>query len=394
MPRPPRRRSSAAVVAADPTLARRHRPRADRRRSPDDLPRLTVRSRRPPRLAVVAGSERALAALRATADRSGWRTVGGQRRGRRPAGDDPPAARPDGRRRAGRRGRPAAARRALDDRRAGRRSSPPWPSAVPSCRSSSPAAMSEGQAAFGDVGDSARRRSCSRPAARARGRRGGDPLAAFLLGGRPARSTTHAAPSAPATQTLADVLDRRVETIVLGHDAVGPGERRPGGRRRDGARPGWPWCRRRRSHRTNPTMPSSTASSCGRPSRPTGTACATGCASCASPRGPTWPARAPPCAWPPPGRPWGGSSTHTPGAAWSTAPDLVVTVRRRLVAGPGTDRHPGHRRCRPPHRAPASTPSTTPGCSASLGAIPDPDERRLLHGATSPTTCSRRSAAS
>ena len=43
---------------------------------PDDLPRLVVRSRRPRRLAVVAGSERTLDGLVATADRSGWRTSG------------------------------------------------------------------------------------------------------------------------------------------------------------------------------------------------------------------------------------------------------------------------------------------------------------------------------
>jgi hypothetical protein len=39
-----------------------------------DLPRVEVTSRRPPRLAVVAGSERALASLVASASRSGWRT--------------------------------------------------------------------------------------------------------------------------------------------------------------------------------------------------------------------------------------------------------------------------------------------------------------------------------
>ena len=40
------------------------------------LPRLEVRSQRPRRLAIVAGSERALTALLATAARSGWRASG------------------------------------------------------------------------------------------------------------------------------------------------------------------------------------------------------------------------------------------------------------------------------------------------------------------------------
>ena len=42
----------------------------------DALPRFEVRSRRPRRLAVVAGAERTLARLMATAGRSGWRPTG------------------------------------------------------------------------------------------------------------------------------------------------------------------------------------------------------------------------------------------------------------------------------------------------------------------------------
>ena len=62
------------AVAADPTLAAA----LDLRRGrAAQLPRLEVSSHPPRRLAVVAASERALAALVATASRSGWRTVGG-----------------------------------------------------------------------------------------------------------------------------------------------------------------------------------------------------------------------------------------------------------------------------------------------------------------------------
>ena len=64
------------AIDADPRLAAAldvHRGEAAR-----DLPRLEVTSHAPRRLAVVAGSERALAPLVATASRSGWRTVSGE----------------------------------------------------------------------------------------------------------------------------------------------------------------------------------------------------------------------------------------------------------------------------------------------------------------------------
>ncbi|MBA2701381.1 MAG: hypothetical protein H0U58_06745, partial [Chloroflexi bacterium] len=63
-----RRRTSEA----DPDLARR----IGLAGSAEAIPRLAVRSRKPRRLAVVAGSERTLGTLLAVAGRSGWRATG------------------------------------------------------------------------------------------------------------------------------------------------------------------------------------------------------------------------------------------------------------------------------------------------------------------------------
>jgi hypothetical protein len=204
----------ARLLAADPDLAAALGWSGDR--APDDLPRLEVRSRRPARLAVVAGSERALAALRSTADRSGWRTVGASVEAVDPlamtallldptvegvlagAGDPP---RPDER-------STIAELAALVAAVAARRPTLPIILA---------GGMSEGQAAFGDIatrpGD-----FLLAPAAVRDPDGGGDPLATFLLELALPPDDPRRAVGA-ATQTLADVLDRHVETIVLGHDA-------------------------------------------------------------------------------------------------------------------------------------------------------------------------------
>ena len=202
------------VVSADPAL----RDIVGEPSGPDalDLPRLTVKSRRPPRLAVVAGSDRALAALRATADRSGWRTVAASVESVDPlamtsllldpsvdavlagAGDPP---RPDERSTIAELSSLVAA---IAERR------PELPIILSG-------GMSEGQAAFGDVASRAGGLLLA-PAAEREVDAWPDPLAAFLLEvalpvDDPRRSI------GAATQALADVLDRRVETIVLGHDA-------------------------------------------------------------------------------------------------------------------------------------------------------------------------------
>jgi hypothetical protein len=181
-----------------------------------DLPRLTVRSRRPPRLAVVAGSERALAALRGTADRSGWRTVGASVESVDPltmtallldptvdavlagAGDPP---RPDER-------STIAELASLVAAVAARR--PDLPIILSG-------GLSEGQAAFGNVAARPGEVLLA-PASAAGPDEPGDPLSTFLVElALPVDDPRRAL--GPATQTLADVLDRRVETIVLGHDA-------------------------------------------------------------------------------------------------------------------------------------------------------------------------------
>ena len=202
-----------------------------------DLPRFEVRSRRPRRLAVVAGAERTLARLMTTAARSGWRPSGASAETTDPlamsgllldhdidailvgAGDPP---RPDER---------TAIRElaALVSAVAVRRPE------VPIILSG---AMSEALDAFGDVSSrpgpivlaaaaarstapSGVRRSLSSLNAAPTVEDPGDPdpLGGLLLGmAMPADDPRRAI--GPATQALADVLHRRVETIILGHDAA------------------------------------------------------------------------------------------------------------------------------------------------------------------------------
>jgi hypothetical protein len=181
----------------------------------DGLPRVDVRSRRPRRLAVVAASERALTTLESIAGRSGWRVSGvsvettdplamsrllldGDVAGVLVGAGDPPA--PDERSALGELAALVAAA-------AARRPALPVVLA---------GAMSEGLAAFGDV--AAREGEVLlAPAPRADDADGG-PLADLLLAlALPADDPRRAI--GPAIQALADVLDRRIEAIVLGHDA-------------------------------------------------------------------------------------------------------------------------------------------------------------------------------
>jgi hypothetical protein len=203
------------VQAADPGLAEQIGIGPSGSRI-DRLPRLEVNSRKPGRLAVVAGSERTLAALTAAASRSGWRVRSASMESADPlamsrlllstdvdailvgAGDPP---------RADERGsiRELAA---LVGAVAGRRPEVPVVLA---------GAMSEGLSSFGDVADRPAEVVLG-PAAAASGTGAPDPLADLLLElAMPAEDPRRAL--GPATQALADVLDRRVETIVLGHDA-------------------------------------------------------------------------------------------------------------------------------------------------------------------------------
>ncbi len=186
----------------------------------DALPRLQVRSRRPRRLAVVAGSERTLTGLVATAGRSGWRPSGASVETTDPlamtrllldrdvaaivvGAGDPPRA----------------------DERAGIRELATLVAAVAMRRPEIPiilsGSMSEGLDVFGDVGARpgevllapavAKPSATSDPDAE-------DPLADLLLElalppDDPRRSL------GAGTRALADVLNRRIEAIVLGHDA-------------------------------------------------------------------------------------------------------------------------------------------------------------------------------
>jgi hypothetical protein len=186
-------------------------------RSPgaDGLPRVEVRSRRPRRLAAVAASERTLAVLAGIAGRSGWRVSGVSVETTDPlamsrlllerdvaavlvGAGDPPA--PDERSALGELAALVAAA-------AARR--PELPVVLAG-------AMSEGLAAFGDIA-TREGEVLLAPAARP-GTADGGPLAELLMAlALPADDPRRAV--GPATQALADVLDRRVETIVLGHDA-------------------------------------------------------------------------------------------------------------------------------------------------------------------------------
>ncbi len=184
------------------------------------LPRLEVRSRRPRRLAVVASSARALAGLVSTAARSGWRPTGASSEETDPlsmsrllldhgtdgilvGAGDPPRA----------------------DERAAIRELAALVAAVAIRRPNVPivlsGAMSDGLDAFGDV--AARPGSIMlAPAAAGAGVADAaprDPLAELLLElALPIDDPRRAA--GPATAALADVLGRRIETIILGHDAA------------------------------------------------------------------------------------------------------------------------------------------------------------------------------
>jgi len=186
----------------------------------DQLPRLEVRSRRPRRIAVVAGSERTLAGLVATAGRSGWRPTGASAETTDPlamsrllldrgiaaivvGASDPPRA----------------------DERGGIRELATLVAAVAARRPEIPiilsGSMSEGLDVFGDVG--ARPGEVLLAPAAAKATAGSDPdaedpLADLLLElALPADDPRRALGA--GTRALADVLDRRVEAIVLGHDA-------------------------------------------------------------------------------------------------------------------------------------------------------------------------------
>ena len=186
----------------------------------DQLPRLEVRSRRPRRIAVVAGSERTLAGLVATAGRSGWRTTGASAETTDPlamsrllldrdiaaivvGAGDPPRA----------------------DERGAIRELATLVAAVAIRRPEIPiilsGSMSEGLDVFGDV--AARPGEVMLAPAAAKASAGGDPdaedpLADLLLElALPADDPRRALGA--GTRALADVLDRRVEAIVLGHDA-------------------------------------------------------------------------------------------------------------------------------------------------------------------------------
>ncbi len=180
----------------------------------NDLPRLEARSRRPGRLAIVAGSDRSLAALTACAARSGWHITGASVQSTDPlamtrllvdrsvdailaGADDPPGA----------------------DERSALRELAALVGAAAARAPTVPVilagAMSEGLAAFGDLNGRAGEVLLG-PSARSED---GWPLVQLLIEAAMATDDGRRS-AAAATQALADVLDRRVETVVLGHDAA------------------------------------------------------------------------------------------------------------------------------------------------------------------------------
>ena len=199
------------AVAADPDLAGSIGLRAG---IAADLPRLSVASHRPQRLAVVAASERALAPLLAIASRSGWRTVAASAettdplamsrlllesevRGILVGAGDPPAA---------------DERRGLDELAA-------LVAAVAQRRQDLTVILAGGMAAhlrsFGDV--TARPGEVLLGPAAGRGHAGG-PLGELLLElALPADDARRALGA--GAQTLADILDRRVDVVEIGYDA-------------------------------------------------------------------------------------------------------------------------------------------------------------------------------
>jgi hypothetical protein len=187
----------------------------------EDFPILEVRSRRPRRLAVVTGSERTLAGLVATAGRSGWRTSGASVETTDPlamtrllldrtveaivvGAGDPPRA----------------------DERGAIREIATLVAAVASRRPDVPVilsgSMSEALDVFGDVGARPGEVVLA-PAAHAPARGADpdapDPLAELLLElALPIDDPRRALGT--GTRTLAELLDRRVDAIMLGHDAA------------------------------------------------------------------------------------------------------------------------------------------------------------------------------
>ncbi len=186
----------------------------------NEFPVLEVRSLRPKRIAVVTGSERTLAGIVATAARSGWRTTGASAETTDPlamtrllldrevegivvGAGEPPRA----------------------DERGAIRELATLVAAVATRRPEVPivlsGSMSEALDVFGDVsarpgevvlGSAALRTAGVDPDAP-------DPLADLLLElALPADDPRRAL--ATGARTLADVLDRRVEAIMLGHDAA------------------------------------------------------------------------------------------------------------------------------------------------------------------------------
>ena len=180
---------------------------------PSDMPRLEVRSRRPRRLVVIAGSERSLTALVACAGRSGWRATGASVETVDPlamtrllldhtvdavlvGAGDPPRA----------------------DERSALEELATLVAAAAQRRPDLPIVLAgsfaEHLAIFGDV--------TTRPGAiilaPSVSPAGSGPLGDLLLGlAMPADDPRRAI--GPAAQALADLLDRRVEILALGHDA-------------------------------------------------------------------------------------------------------------------------------------------------------------------------------
>jgi hypothetical protein len=185
------------------------------------FPILEVRSRRPRRLAVVAGSERTLIGLVATAGRSGWRAAGASTESTDPlamtrllldrsveaivvGAGDPPRA----------------------DERGAIRELATLVAAVAVRRPDVPVilsgSMSEALDVFGDVGARPGEIVLAPAALRTTGPvepDASDPLGDLLLElALPADDPRRALGT--GTRTLAELLDRRVEAIILGHDAA------------------------------------------------------------------------------------------------------------------------------------------------------------------------------
>ena len=208
----------ARTIAADPAIAH-GLGIVDLAR--EAFPILEVRSRRPRRLAVVAGSERTLTGLVATAGRSGWRAAGASTESTDPlamtrllldrsveaivvGAGDPPRA----------------------DERGAIRELATLVAAVAVRRPDVPVilsgSMSEALDVFGDVGARPGEIVLAPAALRTTGPvepDAADPLGDLLLElALPADDPRRALGT--GTRTLAELLDRRIEAIILGHDAA------------------------------------------------------------------------------------------------------------------------------------------------------------------------------